>query len=607
MLRPKRERSIPALAPLALLTVGLNAAAQSPRVNAPVAPEAIYIGAGGARPGISVIDLNGFGQGTGDPRRSRFPLNPNVGAPGVFPPLAPGTSSLDGGGEGALTLTRNEADSVLLIGAPRVGAIADLHLGQPLDLIYNNENINQNVNPANQINPITLQIQPGNSISIAPHPNPPRLIAPSPNPVRGIDGEEPTITSSSGPPGGIFTTVPPCLPSPSNALVPGDPWSNDPSQLGIFGALRPGVFYGPQPPPGAPPPPTPFCPFTSRQQIGHFLYALDVDNRRVVVLNSNRFTVLASIDLPDPTSMAMAPHLQWLAVSNSAPGTVSFIDVDPLSPRFHQVVETVATGAGASGLAWQPEGEDLLVCNTADGSVTIIDGVTLGVRKQLRRQIRGPSEVVVSARQFGFGLNSWVYYAHIVNGDGTIAMYESGPRAAGSDNIVGSIPGPALGIHNISAIHMDASSLQPGVWVGHQTGSGAAMLSRLEVIAAPGPRPDRLGARGWAITHRIGDGQGGVRFAGNAIADFAFDEIVNLGAMPDLTAPWKRSVRYAQHSGKGLVKHSAGIFAPAVNTVMLFVALADAGQVQVYDLNESRILATIPAPGVQAVAGYWRQ
>ena len=40
-------------------------------VNAPVAPEAVYVGIGGAEPGVSVIDLHGFGQGTGDINNTR--------------------------------------------------------------------------------------------------------------------------------------------------------------------------------------------------------------------------------------------------------------------------------------------------------------------------------------------------------------------------------------------------------------------------------------------------------------------------------------------------------------------------------------------------------
>ena len=57
-------------------------------VNAPVAPDVIYAGRLGANPGISALDLNGFGQSTGNPAytpdsevvipgESNFPNNPN--------------------------------------------------------------------------------------------------------------------------------------------------------------------------------------------------------------------------------------------------------------------------------------------------------------------------------------------------------------------------------------------------------------------------------------------------------------------------------------------------------------------------------------------------
>ena len=51
-------------------------------VNAPVAPEAVYVGIAGSQPGVSVIDLNGYGAGTGTKDDSRLPLNPNIGQPG---------------------------------------------------------------------------------------------------------------------------------------------------------------------------------------------------------------------------------------------------------------------------------------------------------------------------------------------------------------------------------------------------------------------------------------------------------------------------------------------------------------------------------------------
>ncbi|MCI0689773.1 MAG: hypothetical protein L0Y54_21425, partial [Sporichthyaceae bacterium] len=142
-------------------------------VNAPVAPEVIYVGMSGPNPGLSVIDLNGFGQGTGDLNNTRFPLNPNIGQPNVDPALAPGTSNLDAGSAGVFTLTQDTLGNTLLLSDPLVGAIGDIHIGSPLDTIFNNFNVNRNSNTSNQTNPISFLNQAGNSIGIAPHPNPP--------------------------------------------------------------------------------------------------------------------------------------------------------------------------------------------------------------------------------------------------------------------------------------------------------------------------------------------------------------------------------------------------------------------------------------------------
>src|SRR5262249_28292299 len=162
-----------------------------------------------------------------------------------------------------------------------------------------------------------------------PHPNPPRIVVPSPNPGRGIDAEEPSTTTSIAVPGEVTTTAPPCFPSPLNVLVPGNPFSSQQGVLGLFDSNHAGVFVGPQPTPRMPAPPVPFCPYTIRQQIGHFLYVLDSAAHRVLVLNSNRCTVLAQIALPDPVAMALAPDLRRLAVSNHAQDMVSLIDTDP--------------------------------------------------------------------------------------------------------------------------------------------------------------------------------------------------------------------------------------------------------------------------------------
>ena len=120
-------------------------------VNAPVAPDVIYTARTGAEPGISVIDLNGFGGGTGNPNydptfqtfergNTYFPLNPNVLLQGsqVFPPLAPGDCTVNGGSSGVFTLSRDSSLNDKLVRSPLILSIGDMALGHSLDVTFNN-------------------------------------------------------------------------------------------------------------------------------------------------------------------------------------------------------------------------------------------------------------------------------------------------------------------------------------------------------------------------------------------------------------------------------------------------------------------------------------
>ncbi|MCP4450058.1 MAG: Ig-like domain-containing protein, partial [Planctomycetes bacterium] len=98
-------------------------------VNAPVAPEAIYIGRAGQKGGVSVIDLNGFGQGTGDLTNTAWEKNPNIAKPGVAPVLQQGRTNLDAGGEGVLTLVKDTNLNDLLLDSTTVAQVGDIHIG----------------------------------------------------------------------------------------------------------------------------------------------------------------------------------------------------------------------------------------------------------------------------------------------------------------------------------------------------------------------------------------------------------------------------------------------------------------------------------------------
>jgi len=597
-------------------------------VNAPVAPEAIYIGVGGAEPGISVLDLNGFGQGTGDRTNTRFPLNPNIGIPGVVPALAPGTSNLDAGSAGVLTLARDTNLDTRLLRDPIVGDVTDIHIGAPLDIVFNNENINRNASRANQVNALLGTAMLGNTITQPPTPNPPRLVFPPPNPNRAIFGEEPTTTSSYGPPGALITAGPGggCVTSSLNLLVQGNPFASQSGQVGLYGTLFMGVFTGPNPAPSSPPPPPPFCPFTSRQQIGHFLYVLDRDNRQVLVVNSNRFTVLDSIQLSDPVSMAMSPNMSRLAVTNFASASVSFIDIDPTSANFNTVIAETRVERGPTAISYQPDGEDLLVVSTESNFLTIINSLDYTVRRTVGGFMNQPIDVIVSERYTATGNASGVYYAYILNANGTIAVYESGPDGVngwGFNDMIGTVANASF--PRARKLLYDFLSPLGGVFVSHVDESGLGQVSRLWLTSTSTglqPLSPSIGGfilpptyrqKEWTVTQRLGGltATTPVRdtLSGDSIVDMATDDLRNYGGATGAGTLFNNSFLSTPyiHSGKHALKQVGPAIVPAVFPRFLFVAMSDVGLLDVLDLATGTRIASISVPGVRVVSSYWRQ
>jgi DNA-binding beta-propeller fold protein YncE len=575
-----------------------------------------------------VIDLNGFGQGTGDLVTTRFPLNPNIGINGVVPALAEGTSNLDAGGAGVFTLVRDTSGNSRLLRDPIVGDITDIHIGAPLDLVFNNENINVNATRANQVNPIGALPMIGNTITQPPHPNPPRLKFPPPNPNRAIFGEEPTTTSSTGPATNILTGGQPagCINSPLNLLVQGNPFSNQPGATGIYGTLFTGTYVGPQPPPLSPPPPPPFCPFSSRQQVGHFLYVLDRDNRQIVVLNSNRFTILDTIQLSDPISMTMSPNMTRLAVSNFSSSSVSFIDIDPTSNTFHQVVNETRVERGPTAIAWQPDGEDVLVVSTDANFMSIISALDFTVRRSVSGFLTSPIDIIVTERYQITGNASGVYYAYILNSNGTVAIYESGPdgvNGIGFNDVIGTVAN--ANFVRARAMFYDFVIQQGGVLIGHVDDNGLGQVSRLALTSTPigqlplNPTtggfilPPTYRQKEWTVVQRFGGltASTPVRdlLSGNSIVDLATDDLVNTGGGFGQATPFNLAFLRTPylHSGKHTLKVIGGAPSFAVVPRFMFVALSDVGKVDVLEIETGRKVVTIDVPGVRVVASYWRQ
>ncbi len=590
-------------------------------VNAPVAPDAIYVGIGGSEPGVGVIDLNGYGQGTStaDPATSNFTNDPNIGQAGVVPTLSQGTGPIDAGSRGRLTMVEDTKGSIRLLSSPQVGEVGDIHIGPPLDLVFNNLNININVNSSNQLNPSLVVSQPGNSISIAPHPNPPKLIFPPPNVAMGIFGQEPSVTSSLGQSAGLTTGSPPCLSVGLNLLIQGTRPDFPAHQFD-------GKFVGPQPPPTSPPPPPVFCPFSSRQQIGHFLYVLDRQNDTILVVNSNRFTVLDSIKLSDPFNMAFSPTLALAAVTNFASSTVSFIDTNPLSPTFNKVVGEVRVAPGPTEVAWQPDGESILVLSPTSNTLTTILSADLSLQKEVSGNLNAPIAIAVTSRQVATGNTSGVYYAYILNANGTIAVFESGPDGVNGIGFNDMIGTTEQDFRRARFLTFDYNTQQTGVIVTHVDESGLGVVSRIELTASPaGQQPLTQLAGGfiqaptfrqkiWSVTRQIGGASPnqplGSLLSGNTAVSVAFDESFNNGVTGNQITPFNTGVSesFIGHSSKGAILQavSFGVLVP-YRPRFMFIALPDAGVIDVFDLESRAKITSIPVPQARVLATYWRQ
>jgi hypothetical protein len=623
---------------------------------------AIYVARGGSSPGVSVVDLNGWGLGTGnhvyDPTFTTFekgqtfaPLNDNVRLQGasLFPPLQPGDCTINGGSAGTFTLSKDSNLQDMLITAPLVLSTSDMMLGHALDSTFNNSGPSAGcqggggnlcasdgikevdltvVGNTMQPSIITLQIgqnplQGGeNPITLAPSPNPPPLRFPPLCTSPFIGGQE--VSS-------IDNTV---LQGLYNRLVPGD-YLGDPAHgvppSGKLTKEQNAWFVGPS----LPGTPLAGCTkFQLRQQIGHFLYIVDRLRGEVVIFNSNSMVVIDRIELPDPTSLAMSPNLDFLAVTSQTASIVSFIDIDPRSPTFHQVRQSTSVSAQPRGIAWDPGNEDILVCCEGANTVDIISASSLQVRKSVTASLDGPFEVAITPRQETHGYLRDVYFAYILNRNGRVALFESGPNGVngwGYDDILGVAPQEFARPKAIQPDHVD---LRSAVWIAHEGAidplsglaqpAGTGALSKLVIASAsfgrltlnPALTSPSFRDMAFDVVVSLGESQ----LSGIPV-DLAFDDQRNIGASPNPTNGFSAGASIPIN-GKSLIRNQSPV--PAVNTNTpnyMFCAVPNPnggeGVIDVFDLEAGTLrtdtdawvagIQSIPARQVAVVMDYWRQ
>ena len=642
-------------------------------VNAPVTPDALYVGRGGVDQAISVIDLNGFGGGTGDPTydianpitqgNSNYPNNPNVRIQGttLFPPLNPGTCTFDGGSAGAFTLVRDTSLNDIVAGAPILESVGDMALGHALDGAFNNASpfgcqagggnlcaqtgLKQTMLSQGGANTLAPTLSSGNVttktvtghenlMNWAPHPNPPPLKFPPQCLSPLINGQEPTSIDS----GVALTFLGATIQSGiNNLLTPGDFPLGLPEQgippTGLLVREQNAFFNGPSQPQTM----IQSCNlgYTLRQQIGNFLYVVDRQAGQIVVLNSNRFTVIDRIRLPDPTSLAMSPNLDFLAVTNQGADTVSFIDTDPTSATFHELVESTRVGRGPIGIAWDPGNEDILVCNQASNTVSIISAFDLRVRKTLLNQLTSPFEVAITPRQVaGLAFSRNVYFAYILNENGSVALFESGPDGIngwGFDDVIGQVP---FTFNRPKAIQPDLDGIaRAAVWIVHEdqlgpnglpTGlSGGAVTSLSIETASFGMVPLDPGGFGTPTLRDLGFGIrvsiGSDQLTG-VPTDIAFDNQRNSAPLTNFASNFSAG-QPLSINGKATVRSGGATFTPVSSPRFMFLAIPNSTQgpgvvdvistdtgFQRFDTNAFEPgVQSIPVPRVRSLMDYFRQ
>ena len=638
-------------------------------VNAPVTPDVIYVSRSGSSPGLSVLDLNGFGQSTGNPtfstdnpqpENTNYPNNQNVLLQsGLRPPLAVGTCTIDGGSAGVFTLTRDSSLDNQVVRAPIVTDVTDMMLGHSLDGTFNNGSfpfgcqagggyictidglkaINYLPAGPNTIGPasvgqivVNVNLLPGQSnlVSWAPHPNPPPLRFPPLCISPFILGEEPTSVDN------LIN-----IPIKTNLLVPGDPFGDPLAEppkppSGMLTKEQNTFFLGSSQGPVL----VEFClAYQIRQQVGHFLYVIDRTRGEIAVLNSNRMTVIERISMPDPTALAIGPNLDVLAVTNQQANTVTFIDINPKSATLHQIVKTVVVGQGPRGIAWQPGNEDVLVCNELGNSLSLISAFSLEVRKTVSSQLNSPFDVVAFERDPipGWAYLRDVYFAYILNRNGKVAFFESGPNGVngwGFDDIIGIIP---FTFKKPKAIQVNPVNLFMAAWIAHEgpldpenqepgpDNVGALSLLWVESAvsgriflgnSAPGIRDMQL-----AVQTSIGEGPGALS---GIPTDIAFDDLRNFGGLPNIVSQFSAGAPLPAN-GKGIIRTPAvagNFFQNCTESEFMFVAVPNAaggfGVVDVFGMGESGVprkdtdayqpgIQSVPVPNVKGVMSYWRQ
>ena len=332
---------------------------------------------------------------------------------------------------------------------------------------------------------------------------------------------------------------------------------------------------------------------------------------------------------------------RYVFTSNAGDDTMSIIGADPKQVDFHTEIARIPVGRGPRAISCQTAGEDVFVVNELDNTISIVELGTLTVRKTLDALIDGPRDLVVTARQAGFGWQCGVYFCYIANFTGNnVVVYESGPdgpQGIGCNNVLGALPTvdsdaelfePRGMVY--SPYYNDTGVYAGGVFVAHRDNAGRGLLSHIQFthqaffgalpcVLPPGRFfiPPGFNVREFAITGQWGLDASNLLFGSKpssvTLNDYKYD---SYSALPTLTP--SQDGRGTPGFGGKNTRHPIQFLNPpdpraphtaVVEPDRMYVAFEDTDRIQV--LDPLRVGATIgeinerTGVGVRKLIGYY--
>jgi len=360
-----------------------------------------------------------------------------------------------------------------------------------------------------------------------------------------------------------------------------------------------------EPPPY--PPPNNWCPesitpgfqnIKPAEPLGVYLFVTNEAEDVVHCVSSHTFQILKDIKTPDPRGLGISPDLTMLYVSNFGANSMSVLDITagPDGLPKGEMVRQVHVGMGPGGVAAQPNGEDVLVCNRLGKTVSVISVSNLGSPGdpvRVTMQSGDPYEVTAGARLTNLLLP---YYGFVTNpGTNQVSIFESGPRQIngfGRDQVIDIIGdlGRPMGINGDQWFNTSTyqnpippnDSMTGAFVVMHDSGTVAHLkATRFSIPFFPNPPPALVEARFEIATqYKVGDSP----------KDVCVDNNIIYCSTPD-GKQWP----YVRTNPPVTVLPSR-----------LYVSNGE-GSIQVIEIRSGHTVTTLEAGGARKMFGYYSQ